>query len=155
MPKITIKRDNATIEISDLTLDQIKELAGLNGHSPGHSPSTKARRTRSSKADPYLFRVSGGDPDYKHFSQLIGEKGKKFFAILRQNPTGISGEVLAEKLEFSEPNQIGGLTGANLGRRAKQFNIDLSLLYVKDRQKLDTGEWRTTYRPGPEIARIQ
>jgi len=152
MPKVTIKRDNATFEISDLSLDQIKELAGLNGH----MPSGKARRNRSPKNDSsYLFHVTNGEPDYKRFSLLIGEKGRKFFAILRQNPNGISGEFLAEKLEFSEPNQIGGLTGANLGRRAKQFNIDLSLLYLKDRQKLDTGAWRTTYKPGPEIAKIQ
>ena len=149
MPKVTIKRNDTTIEISDLDLEQIKELAGLNGH----APRTQARVPRPPRAASLLTAV--GEPDYRAFYRDIGERGKKFFAILRQNPNGISGEVLAEKLDFSEPNQIGGLTGAGLGRRAREFNVNLSGLYIKEREKLDTGEWRSIYKPGPEIAKLQ
>lgn len=148
MPHVTIKRDNATIEISDLSLEQIKELAGLNGSSP------QVRRRGRPPKTTYLFPANN-EPDYKHFLREIGERGRKFFAILKQNPNGISGESLAEKLGFTEPNQIGGLAGANLARHAKRFNIDLSVLYNREREKLDTGEWRTTYKPGPGIAILQ
>ena len=46
MPKVTIKRDNATIEISDLSFDQVKELAGLNAHAP-RTPTRGPRRDRA------------------------------------------------------------------------------------------------------------
>lgn len=150
MPRVTIKKDNTTFEISDLTLEQVKELAGLNGH---------ARSIR--KRSPYVvsgtvsYQPPTSEPDYKGFYGEIGERAKKFFVILRQHPNGISGDVLAEKLGFSEPNQMGGLTGAGMGRPAKRFHVHVSQLYVKEREKLDTGEWRTTYKPGPEIAKLQ
>jgi len=147
MPKVTIKRDNETIEISDLSFDQVKELAGLNGHAPSTGAPWRPLKIKRLSAS--------GEPDYKGFYQVLKERGQKFFAVLRQHPQGISGEALAEKLGFSEPVQIGGLTGAGLARWAKQFNVALDKLYEKERRKLDTGEWQTTYKPGSEISRLQ
>lgn len=149
MPKVTIRKENAVIEISDLSLDEVKELAGLNGH----SVSSKAK-ARAPKTAP-LFHPSNGEPDYGGFYEALKERGRKFFAVLRQHPQGITGEALAEKLGFSEPVQIGGLTGAGLSPWARTFNVDLHKLYVKERKKLDTGAYETTYKPGPEIAKLQ
>jgi hypothetical protein len=154
MPKVTIKPDG-TKEISELTFEEVKELAGLNGHATnGHAPSVPTRRGRPRRTTSYVVPTSN-EPDYKHFYRKIGERGRKFFAVLKQNPNGLSGEVFAEKIGFSTPSQIGGLAGANLKRHANQFNVDLTVLYVREREKLDTGEWRTTYKPGPEIAILQ
>jgi len=148
MPKLTIKKNDTTFEISDLTLEQVKELAGLNGHAP-------SRRRSSQIIKPTATSYRTGEPDYKGFYEEIGDRAKKFFAILRQYPNGVTGEVLAEKLGFSGPNQMGGLTGAGMGRPAKRFHVDVSQLYVKEREKLDTGEWRTTYKPGADMAKLQ
>lgn len=142
MPNVTIKRGDATFEISDLTFDQVKELAGLNGH--GSKVQTK----------PTILRSRNDEPDYKAFFNAIGDRGRKFFAVLRQNQGGVTGEDLAEKIGFNNPIQIGGLTGAGLARWAREFDVPLAKLYQKQRNKLETGAWQTTYKPGSEILRL-
>lgn len=152
MAKLVIRPDG-TKEISDVSIEEIKQLAGLNGHASHTDDVSLVKNVRQKPAS--ILATASREPDYEAFCKAIPDRGKNFFVVLRQNPQGISGESMAERLGFSEPNQIGGLTGASLARWAKEYNVRLTKLYVKERHKLDTGDWRTTYKPGPDIDKLQ
>ncbi len=141
--KIT-KNDGQVIEVSDLSFEQVKEIVGLNGHAPTHSVAQ-----RSASLNP-----RDSSPDYEGFSEVLTEKAKKFFQILRENPHGISADHLAEKLGFSSSSQIGGMTGGGIGKVAPKFGIKPKWLYIAE-VKRDNGKRVVTYRQGKELSRLQ
>jgi hypothetical protein len=140
--KIT-KSDGQVIEISDLTFDQVKEIAGLNGH-----VAQKSVAQRGASLNP-----NEHGPNYEDFKEAMTEKAKRFFQILRENPNGISADALAEKLGFSSSSQIGGMTGGGIGKVAPRYSIKPKCLYVTE-VKRDNGRRTVVYRPGKDILKV-
>jgi hypothetical protein len=148
MPKLTITRpDGQILEISDLSLEEIKELANLNGHAV--SKRSGARAQRSAGLPP-----KDTEPNYKGFYDALADNPKKFIAVLKQNPNGISADNLVEKMGLKNGNQIGGITGAGMARMAGNFSVNLKKVYLKERVFAD-GEGRTIYKPGKDIEKLQ
>src|ERR1700732_627854 len=76
MAKITIKKpDGEFLEISDiqLTVQEIKELAGMNGHG-----NTANKRTGRERKQAVSVRINDATPDYSGFKKALSESGKKF-----------------------------------------------------------------------------
>lgn len=149
MPKMTItKADGQVIEISDLSFDQIKELAGLNGHvSSGNS-----LRAKKKEAAPLLgFTPAPRVNDYAGFKKALTDKARKFFRVLHDNPNGISSDRLAEALGFERGSQIGGMTGGGIVKIAATFGVDVKTLYRHEAKFSMAEGRRVTYYPGPNI----
>jgi hypothetical protein len=148
MPKLTITRqDGQILEISDLTLDQIKELANLNGHAVSKRAGVRAQRSVG-------LPPKYAEPDYKGFFAALAENPKKFISVLKQNPNGISADNLVEKMGLKNGNQIGGITGAGMSRMAGSFNVNLKKIYLKEKL-FANGENRTIYKPGKDIDELK
>ena len=144
--KITEKDGQRVIEVSDISFNEVRELVRPNGNahaqSSGRSPQfSELKFPRESK------------PEYSKFKQGLSAHAKKFFAVLHQNPSGISGDSLAEKLGFNSTNQIGGVTGGGIGKLANRLNIKLTDVYTKEVTRKD-GERVVIYRPGLEIEKV-
>ena len=140
--KIT-KNDGQVIEVSDLTFEQVKEIVGLNGQASAQSqPRGASMNTRDLS------------PDFEGFKEVLTQKAKKFFQILRENQNGISADHLAEKLGFSNSSQIGGMTGGGIGKVAPKHGIEPKSLYVTE-VKRENGKRVVVYRPGKELSRLQ
>jgi len=122
MPKISITRpDGVTIE-AELSFDEFKEVAGINGHktaSPNLS-APAARRGRPPAAEK-LADIAG-------FITSLNDRAKKFISVLKHNPKGIEARPLAQELGFAGPSQLGGLTGP-LSRVASRHGINVRALY--------------------------
>ena len=147
MPKMTItKTDGQVIEISDLSVDQIKELAGLNGHlSNGNS----ARSKKKEGAALSVFTPPHRANDYAAFKKKLTDKARKFFRSLHDNPNGINSDRLAEQVGFSGGSQIGGMVGGGLSKIAGRFGIDLATLYRRE-VTFNKEQGRVVmYYPGP------
>jgi hypothetical protein len=140
--KIT-KSDGQVIEVSDLSFEQVKEIVGLNGHAPTHNVGQRNAAPNSSDSS----------PDYEAFKELLTDKAKKFFQILRDNPNGISADHLAEKLGFSSSSQIGGMTGGGIGKVAPKHDIKPQWLYLTDVRR-ENGRRVVVYKPGKDISRV-
>jgi hypothetical protein len=148
MPKLVVtKPTGERFEISDLSLSDIKELAGLNGHGNGNliAPSRSSVEMRA---------VRVGPADYREFFKALTPKAKKFVAILRDNSQGISADNLAEKLGFKSGAQIGGLAGGGMGKSAKKHGVDLSQVYRREVSS-ENGVRQVLYFPGKDIGEIK
>jgi|SRR5579859_2547027 len=149
MAKITIRKsDGETLEISDiqLSLQEIKELAGFNGH-----VSSAGRRTRKQAVS---VRINDARPDYAGFKKALSESGKKFIDVLRQYPNGILSDAFAEKMGLNNAVQIGGITGGGMAKVAPRFHVDLINVYTVEK-KFENGTRTTTYKPGRDLALVQ
>jgi|SRR5208282_6020278 len=143
MPTVKItKSDGQVFEVSELSLEQIKELVGTNGH--------VGRKTKSHAIS---LRPSDFQPNYVKFKKHLTDKGKKFLQILRENPNGIARDNLAEKLGFHTGTQIGGMTGGGIAKRAEKYGLEVTDIYTVEVKRVD-GERVVTYKPGKEIARV-
>jgi hypothetical protein len=155
MAKITIRKSNGeTLEISDinLTMQEIRELAGSTTNGNGNAPSTtRARRLRKQSVS---MRINDSTPDYAGFKKTISDSGRKFIEVLRQHPNGILADNFAEKMGLKAAVQIGGITGGGLSKVAQRFNIDLKNIYTVEK-KFENGMRSTTYTPGREIGKVQ
>lgn len=148
MAKIVITSKNGqTVEISDVQLNvqEIKELAGLNGH---RSRENGSRRVRT-----FTATNIAEAPNYKAFGEALSEKGRKFVSVLRQYPNGISADEFAEKLGLQNSVQIGGVTGGGLSKLAGRFHVDLTTIY-KVEKKFENGTRRTLFKPGKNIEKV-
>lgn len=146
MPNVLIKRGaNETIEVTDLTFEQVKELVGLNGH---------RRTSRRALATPTVDTVAPGASDYQGFFSSLSENGRKFFEIVRQYPSGIEAKILANQLGFTSPNQIGGVAGGGLAKAAKKFGVRLPRLYTSE-VKFTNGVRERLFKPGRDISQLQ
>jgi hypothetical protein len=144
--KIT-KRDGQVIEISDLSFAEIKELAGLNGHS---SNGQSVRSKNAERAAVSSFVSSPKVNDYDGFKKALTDKARKFLRVLSANPNGISSDHLAEAMGFKSGSQLGGMTGGGIAKVAVRFGVGLESVY---RHEVKFGkEGRVvTYYPGSNI----
>jgi hypothetical protein len=139
--KIT-EKDGRVIEVSDISFDEIRQLVTPNGN--GH-----ARTSRTFN----LGATNKRQPDYRAFKASLSDNSRKFFKVLHENPNGLSNEHLAEKLGFASTNQIGGVTGGGIGKRANQYNVNVNDLWNVEVTR-ENGERRVIYKPGPEIEKV-
>jgi hypothetical protein len=125
MAKIVIRHEGGqTIEISDLTLDEVKELAGLNRQVVPSAPSSPQNKANTSAA--------AMEPDVDGFMSALSDRAKVFIAILKKYPEGIEANTLAPLLGLNDPRQIGGFTGGGLAKIAKKFKIKMKDIYKSD-----------------------
>lgn len=96
---------------------------------------------------------STGAPNFDAMKNSLSENAKKFLKILRQNPSGVSADKLAEELNFKTGTQIGGMTGGGLSKNANKFHIELTDIYVLEITQKE-GQRVVIYKPGKEIARL-
>lgn len=149
MAKVTItEKGGRIIEVSDMSIADVKELLSLNGNgSVNHTSSKRGDiRTRS-------LSFHSDKPDYASFKKALTEKASKFFQVLRENPNGITSEKLAEKLGFQSGSQIGGMAGGGITKIAARFGVDVSGLY-KVTVKFGTNGRIVTYQAGPNITLV-
>ncbi len=126
------------IEVPEMTVENLKELIGTNGHI---SAGANVRRATSG-------------PDYAGLKKSLSEKARKFLKILVENPIGITAEHLADKLGFQSGAQIGGMTGGGISKNANKYSVELTDIYTIEVSQKD-GQRVTTYKPGKEIAKLQ
>jgi hypothetical protein len=146
MPNVKITRNGETIEILELSFEQVKELAGLNGHA-------QSRKTGAHEQADFVVGKNGDSPRYSEFKKALSKNSYEFLRILRDNPTGIAADALAESLGLKETSQMGGLVGGGIGKIAPRFNVELRKLYKKE-VRFDKGERRVIYKPGIDIAQV-
>jgi hypothetical protein len=126
------------IEVPEMTVENLKELIGTNGHI---------------SAGANVHRATSG-PDYDGLKKSLSENARKFLRILRDNPSGINADNLAEKLGFKSGTQIGGMTGGGISKNANKFHVELTDIYAIEVSQ-QNGQRVTTYKPGKEIAKLQ
>lgn len=146
MPKVTIKRDGLEIE-AELTLDEIKSLAGLSANGQkSHAPPPEPQRATA--ITPIRGRVSTKPvPDFAGFWGAISERAQKFLRIMHEHPNGIDARDLTPLLDFTNPSQIGGLTGPGLTRIGEKYGIKGSELY-RSEIIFPGGERKRMFYPG-------
>ena len=138
--KIT-EKDGRIIEVSEITFEEAKQLVTPNGN--GHARSSGT----------FTLTTTKREPNYGAFKASLSENSRKFFQILRANPNGLSNDHLAEKLGFKSTNQIGGVTGGGIGKRAHQFDVNVNDLWSAEVTR-ENGERRVIYKPGREIEKV-
>jgi len=155
MATITIKkRDGEIIEISDveLSIQQIKELAGINGHTSANgSQGASSRGPR--KNEPTPLPLNDGRPDYAGFKAALSDRGRSFIEAVKRHPQGILADSLARMIGLENAVQIGGVTGGGLAKIAPQFNVELVKVYVVEK-KFTNGVRQTTYKPGQDSDKL-
>jgi hypothetical protein len=144
--KVTITPEGTVIE--GLTLQEIKDLVGLNGHT-----NIGVRAPRASSVKSSTSRISNGEPDYVGFRKALTDKGKKFIDALKLNPNGILADDLAAKMGYQNATQIAGTAGGGMSRTAPRFGVDLDNVYTRD-TTFKNGVRQTLYKPGKDITRI-
>jgi hypothetical protein len=149
MPKVVIKRDGLEIE-ADLTLDEIKNLAGISSN--GHKASVLAPEPPRPAPAPVVTPIRGKGPqkpapDFAGFWKSISERAQTFLRIMRDNPKGIDGRDLAPLLGFTNPSQLGGLTGPGMTKIGTRFGIKSADLY-RSEVIFPNGERKRMFYPG-------
>ena len=144
--KVTIKRGDEIIELSDLSFEQAKEIAGVNGHR-----RTSASRQRALHFAGQETSAAKEEPDYKGFWRAISDKGRKFFRIIEAHPNGIDALSMVTELGLKSTPQVGGFAAGELSRFAKKNGVDLQRVY-KSEAVFENGVRTRTYRPGPDIS---
>lgn len=145
MPTVVIHReDGQTIEISELTFEQVKELAGVDGHGAVAPRRTKKRVT------PIGTIIETSGPDIHGFISELTERGRLFIKALRDNPSGVEANDLAAFLKLNDPRQIGGFTGGGLAKMAKKFGIKMRDIY-STQVTFPDGKRRRMFYPGKLI----
>ena len=128
MPKVVIKRDGFEIE-ADLTLEEIKNLAGLGSSGRKAEPPAEPPRAASAVTPIRGKLTPKTTPDFSSFLKDISDRAQKFLRIMRENPEGIDARDLAPLLDFKNPAQIGGLTGPGLSKVARRHGIKIADVY--------------------------
>ncbi|MGB9069954.1 MAG: hypothetical protein WCC21_15405 [Candidatus Acidiferrales bacterium] len=140
--KVTERDGQRIIEFGEVSAEELKVFISTNGN--GHS---------SAPAPSKYIQTEKNQPNYRAFKDSLSDKSKKFFAILHASPHGLSNDELVEKLGLKSPNQIGGITGGGIGKRANQFHVEVNRLWDVEVTR-ENGMRRVIYRPGPEIEKV-
>jgi hypothetical protein len=136
MAKVIIRKSGATIE-AELSVAELKELAGLNGH------TSRDHGGRETGQAPLPL-----DSNYKAFFNALSEQGKRFLHFVKAaGPKGIAAENVAKELGFENRYALGGVAGGSLGKQAKNFGIDLGDVYVKEAPS-ENGVKTVIFKPG-------
>ena len=121
MAKVIIRKSGATIE-AELTVAELKELAGLNGH------AMRGRSNGGTTQAPLPL-----DSNYREFFSALSEDGRRFLNFVKAaGPNGIAAENVAHQLGLKNRYALGGVAGGSLGKQAKNFGIDRDDVYVKE-----------------------
>lgn len=148
MAKVTIRRGDAEFEVSDLTLEEVKELIGVNGRTT-HQPSSIA--AVGPIAAP--VRQPAKQPDFRGFLDAISDRGRVFVSELKHHPSGIDAYELAKRIGYADPRQIGGLTGGGLAKIATRYGIKLADVY-RTEITFPEGKRTVTFYPGKLIVAL-
>jgi hypothetical protein len=140
--KVT-ERDGRIIEFGEISAEELKLFVSANGNGHSSAPLVSSKFIKTEK----------NEPNYRAFRDSLSDKSKKFFAVLNAHPNGLSNDELVEKLGLKSPNQIGGITGGGIGKRANQFHVNVSSLWDVEVAR-ENGTRRVTYKAGPEIAKV-
>jgi hypothetical protein len=143
MADLKFTNDKGMFEITNLSLEDLQKIIGLNGHD---------RNRTSTKLTPPP-RFSTDDPDYAGFKRKLTGKAKEFITILARNANGISADNLASQLGFTSGVQLGGMAGGGLAKHALDCNIDLDNVYLREK-KFVNGERRVLYKPGKDLNKL-
>jgi hypothetical protein len=146
MADLKITNNRGTFEITNLSVDDLEKIIGLNGHNGNSTPSTPSKLTPPP-------RYSNDDPDYAAFKRKLSGKAKQFIVILSQNPNGISADHLANQLGFTSGVQLGGMAGGGLAKHAVGNNVDLDTVYTREKV-FTNGQRRVIYRPGKDLSKL-
>lgn len=139
MANVTIRRDGAEYEVSDLTFEQVKELVGANGYGH-HAPQVRVPADSQLKTD--LKDI------YAEFVNELSDRGRDFIRIVRQHfAGGIEANDLAAKLGFQDARQIGGLTGGGVAKIAKRHGVKMKDIYRAE-TTFPGGKRTVTFYPG-------
>lgn len=148
MAKVTIhQRDGRTVEISDLTFEQVKELAGVNGYS--HAARSRKRNIVKHNEELDVY-VENSAQDVHGFLSHLSDRGRDFIKALRDNPNGVEANSLAGLLKLNDARQIGGFTGGGLAKLAKQYKVRMHEIY-KSNVSFPNGKRTRTFYPGKLI----
>lgn len=139
--KIT-ERDGRVIEFGEISAEELKLFVAANGNGQSSSP-----------AHSKFIKTGKDEPNYRAFKGSLSDKSRKFFAVLHAHPEGLSNDALVEELGLTSTNQIGGITGGGIGKRANQFHIDVDRLWDMEVTR-ENGERRVVYKPRPEIEKV-
>lgn len=144
MAKVLIHREGGdTIEISDLTFEQVKEIAGVNGHRSSAPPSLR-------KQNPNTSLISEAkESDFQGFLGAIleSERGRAFITALRDHPNGIDIHDLVPRLKLNDARQVGGFTGGGVAKLARRFGIKMGDIY-KSKITFPGGKRTRLFYPG-------
>jgi hypothetical protein len=141
MARVVITKPNGErFEISDLSISDIKSLAGLE-----NIPS------KSNGASGHTFDTSDSKViNYGAFYRALTPIGKKLVKILRENPSGIDAEDVVKALGFETASQIGGLVGGGWGKTGPKYGVKLDNVYRRTVSH-ENGVRKVTYFPGKNI----
>ena len=140
MPKVTIKRGGATIE-TELTVAELKELAGLNGHKgpkffpryPESAPSSDQNSERESATA---------------FFADLSEQGRQFLGFVKAaGREGLSAEGAVTNMKLPSRYSIGGLTGGGLSKLANKHGLNIRDIYKKESSSIN-GVRTVLFKPG-------
>lgn len=132
MAKVIIRKSGATIE-AELSVAELKELAGLNGHHGSGETGQAALPL---------------DSNYKAFFNALSEQGRRFLHFVKAaGSKGVSAENVAQQLGLKNRYALGGVAGGSLGKQAKNFGIDRDDVYVKEVDS-ENGVRTVIFKPG-------
>jgi len=144
MAKMVITKPNGErFEISDLSISDIRSLAGLE-NTPSKSNGASGRTLYTSDSDVV---------NYSGFFRALTPVGKKLIKVLRENPSGIDAEDVVKALGFETASQIGGLVGGGWGKTGPKYGVNLDNVYRRTVSH-ESGVRKVTYFPGKDIGII-
>jgi len=118
MPKVQIKGEDGIVIEADLTLAEIKQLMGVNGHNVISPPEISPESAKNQKSQKQC--------DHHELYRHISDRARRFLRILFEHTNGIEVNALYPFLGFKSASQIGGLTGPGLTTIAKKFGFTKS-----------------------------
>src|SRR5258708_9814566 len=114
MAHVIVRNGTTEFEIHDLTVDEIKQLIGVNGYGQ-HAPSTPVAMVSTQRTTPAApVVVTNPLQDFHGFLSSLSDRGQIFVTELRKHPEGIEANAFTWKLGYKASRPIGGLTGACL-----------------------------------------
>lgn len=124
MAKVIIRRGDATIE-AELSLKELQELAGFNGHKTVEP--VLSQHQQESKHD-----FGSLEEKVKAFSGALSAKGRAFLGFVKvSGPDGISAEGMAHNMGLESRYQIGGVTGGGVSKVAERYGLRAEDFYEK------------------------
>ncbi len=158
MPKVIIRRGDGVSLEADVSFEELKELASLNGHKAIQTQHTQPELF-SQSAEPRRRRQRRGRPQPRHgdfdaFYQHLSSRAKDFLNTVRKHPNGIEAAQLGPILGFTKATQIGGLTGPGIVKSAAAYGIRAEDLY-RSVVTFPNGVRQRMFYPGRLLSEIE
>jgi hypothetical protein len=133
--KVRITNASGMVIEAELTIEQLRQLAGTNGHV---SPNGNLGSQTS---------------DYAGLKAALSVNARKLLSILKKSPNGIAADTLATEMGFRSGTQIGGVTGGGLVKLCIRYGVETKDIYTMEVTTV-SGKRLAVYRPGKELARV-